>query len=195
MAELKVDIIRHDYNEAKGKLIVWLFNDPSFYSAKAWKLTAKYDFGRKPNDADGNPTDKKQKLLVGLYREPFRDGWKYTINEKVHPQMVDTVLRYIFFGFQENKDGEMEPFTYLRHNRKALGIHYLFERYIEHCKTMKKWISQRKKTNIDYRDWFDDYDEEPYFPTPQTYKGYNIATKWDGTSYNAGVWRYKPNKK
>ena len=29
MAELKVDIIRHDYNEAKGKLIVWLFNDPT----------------------------------------------------------------------------------------------------------------------------------------------------------------------
>ena len=122
MAELKVDIIRHDYNEAKGKLIVWLFNDPNFYSAKEWKLTAKYDFGRKPNDEDGNPTDKKQKLLVGLYREPFRDGWKYTINEKVHPEMVDTVLNYIFFGFQKKEDGEMEPFTYLRHNRKALGI-------------------------------------------------------------------------
>ena len=76
MAELKVDVVRHDYNEANGKLIVWLFNDPSFYSKKAWKLTAKYDFGRKPNDEEGNPTDKKQKLLVGLYREPFRDGCK-----------------------------------------------------------------------------------------------------------------------
>lgn len=109
--------------------------------------------------------------------------------------MVATVFEYIFFGFQENEDGEMDPFTYLRHNRKALGIHYLFERYVGHCRQIIKWISQQNYTDYDYRDGFRDYNEEPYFPTPRTYKGYNIATKWDGTYYYNGYRRHIPNWK
>lgn len=195
MAEFKVDLVHHHYNQTSEKLEVWCFNDPSAYEPRARKLAANYDFGRKPNHEDGAPADRKQKLLIGLYRKPYCDGWKYTISGKVHPRMVATVLDYIFFGFQENEDGEMEPFTYLRHNRKALGIHYLFERYVEHCRSNIEWISQQDYADYDYRDGFRDYDEEPYFPTPRTYKGYNIATKWDGTYYYNGYRRHIPNWK
>lgn len=112
MAEFKVDEVHYHYSKTSGKLEVWCFNDEKVYSPKARKRVAKYDFGRKPNNEDGQPTERKQKLLIGLYREPYKDGWKYTINTKVLPMLTDTVFRYIFFGYQENENGEIEPFTY-----------------------------------------------------------------------------------
>lgn len=85
MAEFKVDDIHYHYSKTSGKLEVWCFNDETAYAEKYRKRVAKYDFGRKPNDEDGNPTDKKEKLLIGLYRQPYMDGWKYTISEKSIP--------------------------------------------------------------------------------------------------------------
>ena len=134
MAEFKVDSVHYHYSKTSGKLEVWCFNDDKAYSAKNKKLVARYDFGRKLNTESGSNADKKQKLIVGLYREPYMDGWKYTIHSKVLPELAKTVWRYIYFGFQLNEDGEIEPFTYLRHNRKALGIHYLLERYVKFFK-------------------------------------------------------------
>lgn len=155
---------------------------------------ARYDFERKFNDEEGNPTDKKQKLLIGLYREPYQDGWKYTIHTSTLPLLTDTVLRYIHFGFQENECGEIEPFTYLRHNRKALGIHYLFERYIDFCKEaarVNEIFRNRPEYHYDPKVDFRDFYQEPYFPTPTKYRGYNIAAKWDGKQYFRPSKRYK----
>lgn len=149
MAEFKVDSVHYHYSKTSGKLEVWCFNDDKAYSAKNKKLVARYDFGRKPNDESGSATDKKQKLIVGLYREPYMDGWKYTIHSKVLPELAKTVWRYIYFGFQLNEDGEIEPFTYLRHNRKALGIHYLLERYVKFYKEMSNNTNPRSP--LDYR--------------------------------------------
>ena len=95
MAEFKVDSVHYHYSKTSGKLEVWCFNDDKSYSAKNKKLVARYDFGRKPNDESGSATDKKQKLIVGLYREPYMDGWKYTIHSKVLPELAKTVWRYI----------------------------------------------------------------------------------------------------
>ena len=93
MAGVKVDKVHYHYNKTSGKLEVWCFNDDKAYSEKYRKRAAKYDFDRKPKDEEGNPTDRKQKLLVGLYREPYQDGWKYTVSEKVLPMLVETVFR------------------------------------------------------------------------------------------------------
>lgn len=180
MAEFKVDSVHYHYSKTSGKLEVWCFNDDKAYSAKNKKLVARYDFGRKPNDESGSATDKKQKLIVGLYREPYMDGWKYTIHSKVLPELAKTVWRYIYFGFQLNEDGEIEPFTYLRHNRKALGIHYLLERYVkfykealEENKCFKDFLEYQYDPKTDFRDFY----HEPYFPTPQSYNGYNISAR------------------
>ena len=180
MAEMKVDNVRFHLNKGPGMFQVWVFNDERFYDEKMRSRIARYDFGRRPDHADGTPADRKAKLLIGLYREPYRDGWKYILNAKLHPEMYKLVLKYISYGWKESEDGDLVPFTYLRHNRKALGIHYLFERYVAHCKHMKKRLKSRSwcDEHADYRDGFSDYTDEPYFPTPQSYKGFNIATKW-----------------
>ena len=180
MAEFKVDSVHYHYSKTSGKLEVWCFNDDKSYSAKNKKLVARYDFGRKPNDESGSATDKKQKLIVGLYREPYMDGWKCTIHSKVLPELAKTVWRYIYFGFQLNEDGEIEPFTYLRHNRKALGIHYLLERYVKFFKEVleeNKCFKDSPEYQCDPKTDFRDFYYEPYFPTPQSYKGYNIAAR------------------
>lgn len=174
MAAFKVDEVHYHYNKTSGKLEVWCFNDEKAYAEKYRKRMMKYDFGRKPNDETGAPTDKKIKLMVGVYREPYRDGWKYTIFKNIHPMMVDTVLEYIHYGLKPNEDGEMEPFTYLRHNRKALGIHYLFERYLEVykvCQAIPEVVGGKDIYKIDLVDFF----HEPYFPSPQNYTGRNLA--------------------
>ena len=194
MAEFKVDMVRYHYSKTTGKLEVWCFNDEKAYAEKYRKRMARYDFGRKPDDEEGNPTDKKQKLLIGLYREPYQDGWKYTVHTKTLPMLTDTVFRYLFFGFQENEDGKMEPFTYLRHNRKALGIHYLFERYIDFYKRFEEyneWYKGKSEFQVDLKTDFRDFYQEPYFPTPEKYDGYNIAAKWDGKQYFSPDRRYK----
>ena len=193
MAEFKVDMVRYHYSKTTNKLEVWCFNDEQAYGEKHRKRMARYDFGRKPNDEEGKPTDKKQKLLIGLYREPYQDGWKYTIHANTLPMLADTVFRYIFFGYQENKDGKMEPFTYLRHNRKALGIHYLFERYIVFRKEVVEYnevFKDEPEYQCDPKTDFRDFYQEPYFPTSEKYNGYNIAAKWDGKQYFSPDRRY-----
>lgn len=194
MAEFKVDMVLYHYSKTTNKLEVWCFNNEQVYAEKSRKRMARYDFGRKPDDEDGNPTDKKQKLLIGLYREPYQDGWKYTVHAKTLPMLTDTVFRYIFFGFQKNPDGKKEPFTYLRHNRKALGIHYLFERYVEFRKDVveyNEFFKNEPEFQCDPKTDFRDFYQEPYFPTPEKYKGYNIAAKWDGKQYFSPDKRYK----
>ena len=175
MAEFKVDDIHYHYSKTSGKLEVWCFNDETAYAEKYRKRVAKYDFGRKPNDEDGNPIDKKEKLLIGLYRQPYMDGWKYTISEKVHPHMIDLVFDYILYGWKLNDNGEVVPTTYLRHNRKVLGIHYLLLRYRECYNEVQEWNKQHPQSEMDYKTAFIDFSKEPYFPTPENYDGYNHA--------------------
>lgn len=164
MAQNKVDPVHYHYNKSSGKIELWLFNDSSFYKESAEARVAKYDFGRSSEE-----NDKKMKLMIGLYREPYRDGWKYTLFAKIHPQFAETVLDYINFGWSKDKEsGELIENTYLRHNRKALGIHYLFERYVRAFKRCQKLSSDKES----YKEDFDDYKYQPYFPTPQSYDGY-----------------------
>ena len=105
-------------------------------------------------------------------------GWKYIINAKLHSRLVETVERYNNYGFTINEDGEEIPFTYLRHNRKALGIHYLIERYINRHNSLPIIdIPGYGKTmfipmGFIFTDFIDEF-KRPYFPTPQSYKGRN----------------------
>ena len=144
------DDVQYRYTEGTQMLYIGLSNDDSYYKDPA--RAAKYDFGRNPDKEE-----KKVKLLKGIYREPYLDGWKYTINGKVHPLLVETVIRYAEYGSYTDEDGKSIVFTYLRHNRKALGIHYLIERYLAGGSTT------------------DFYDAllRPYFPSPDDYEGYN----------------------
>jgi len=121
MMEYKVDRIHSRFDRGTNQLILWLFNDDSFYAEKSMKRISRYDFGRTEND-------RKIKLEKGLYREPYKDGWKYVINTKLHPVLAKTVERYDNHGFTTDEDGKEVPFTYLRHNRKALGIQYLYDK-------------------------------------------------------------------
>ena len=172
MAEFKVDDIHYHYSKTTGKLEVWCFNNEKAYAEKYRERVAKYDFGRKPYDEEGNPTDKKEKLLIGLYRQPYMDGWKYTISEKVHPHMIDLLFDYILYGWKQNENGEIVPTTYLRHNRKVLGIHYLLLRYCECYNEVQEWNKQHPQSPMDYKTAFLDFSREPYFPTPDNYDGY-----------------------
>ena len=71
------DDVRYEYSEKSQMLFIWLFNDDTKY--KKPNHFAKYDFGR-----SADKEDRKMKLFKGIYREPFKDGWKYTINSKLH---------------------------------------------------------------------------------------------------------------
>ena len=153
MPDYICDDVEYIYNDRTQMLYIWLSNDDRYYEQP--KRSAKYDFGRNPDKEE-----KKVKLLKGIYREPYLDGWKYTINGKVCRVLVNTILDYANYGRYIDEDGNRIAFTYLRHNRKALGIHYLIERYVG---------SQKKDV------WWDFYDYRlvPYFPTPQNYNGIN----------------------
>lgn len=171
MLDFKVDRVHTHFNYSTNQLTIWLFNDDSFYAEKSVKRVARYDFGRTEND-------RKVKLEKGIYRQPYKDGWKYIINAKLHSRLVETVERYNNYGFTINEDGEEVPFTYLRHNRKALGIHYLIERYVNREYNLPIIdIPGYGKTmfipmGFIFTDFIDEF-KRPYFPTPQSYNGRN----------------------
>lgn len=177
MIEYKVDRIHSRFDRGTNQLILWLFNDDSYYAEKSTKRIARYDFGRIEND-------RKIKLEKGLYREPYKDGWKYVINTKLHPVLVKTVERYNNYGFTTDEDGKEVPFTYLRHNRKALGIHYMIERYThrndppEYHEGYLPGIGPAMLhfAESDLAD-FPDQIKKPYFPTPKSYKGINPSQR------------------
>ena len=165
MAEYKVDKVQYREDKSGSKLTVWVFNDPSYYAPNAQKFVAKYNFGRKPNNEDGTPADKKTKLMPGLYREPFKDGWKYVISIKVQPKLTETVMRYINWGWKKDDDGELVPCTYLRHNRKAFGIHYLIESYLNFYNDWLKYIPEKRECKSHVEADFPPFYYYPYFPT------------------------------
>lgn len=153
MDDYVCDEVEYRYSESTHTLYIWLFNDERRY--KVPQRAARYDFGR-----SADKEDRKMKLFKGIYREPFKDGWKYTINSKLHSILAETILSYAHYGRYIDEDGNRIVFTYLRHNRKALGIHYLIERYIKY--------SQKYDPHF-----FKDQYLIPYFPTPQNYDGTN----------------------
>ena len=166
------DDVEYRYSESSQMLYIGLANDDRYY--KQPKRAAKYDFGR-----NADKEAKKVKLLKGLYREPYRDGWKYTVNRKVHPDLVETIIRYANYGRYVDDDGNRIPFTYLRHNRKALGIHYLLERYVA--------FMTRPRYSYEV---FRDHAQVPYFPTPENYDGTNIQPPILGSKYNYRYWTH-----
>ena len=95
---LKVDDVRYELNPTTGMLSVWLYNDASYYEKRPNVSIATCDFGRH-YDERGLTTDRKAKLDKGLYRKPFRDGWKYRLNIRLHPMMYETLMRYIRYGW------------------------------------------------------------------------------------------------
>ena len=165
MPDYICDDVKYIYNERTQMLYIWLFNDDTYY--KKAKRSAKYDFGRTPDKEE-----KKVKLLKGIYREPYRDGWKYTINGKVCRLLMNTVFDYAHYGRYIDEDGNRIAFTYLRHNRKALGIHYLIERYATS------------------RVYFYDHRLVPYFPTPQNYDGTNPQPYRDSSRNSYKYWTH-----
>ena len=149
MAVLKVDDVHYRVDRYPPRLTVWLFNDDSAYADDA-KDVAHYDFGRRINP-DGTSPDRKEKLEVGIYRTPFRDGWRYTISSDVHELLCELVIRYANFGWKTDENGERVPSTYLRHNRKALGIYDLIRRYLvvrDECLLLNDGL---KRGDCDYR--------------------------------------------
>ena len=61
-----------------------------------------------------------------------------------------------------------------------LGIAYLFERYLECKRECEAWnaeFSKELQHSYDYTRCLADFFNPPYFPTPETYKGVNIARK------------------
>ncbi len=161
--EMKVDDVRWHISRDRNTLTVWLFNDSRF--ASPGKRIARYDFGV-------NASGMREKLLKGLYRTPYRDGWKYTVNLSVHPLLARLIVLYAEYGWKTDEDGRRVPFTYLRHNRKALGIHYLIERY---CEAWHMCLEYNAEFSCKEDPAFATADavRMPYFPTPQSYRGYN----------------------
>ena len=105
---LKVDDVRYELNPTTGMLSVWLYNDASYYEKRSNVPIAVYDFGRH-YDERSLTTDRKAKLDKGLYREPFRDGWKYRLNIRLHPMMYETLMRYIRYGWKTDENGQRVP--------------------------------------------------------------------------------------
>lgn len=162
MPNLRVDSVRYHFSKSTGMLRLWLFNDDSAYDANSLDRVARYDFGRRPADADGNPAERKVKLITGLWREPYRDGWKYTLSSKVHPKMYELVMQYVNHGWKMGANGEREAFTYLRHNKRAIGIHYLFEWYVIE-KLEYDEFNAATGNHLDFRDYFFKYSLKPRF--------------------------------
>ena len=164
MAIRKVDEVRWHFSKTTGMLSVWLFNDDDRYSQKHLGRVARYDFGRRPDAEDGTPADCKIKLDKGLYREPYRDGWKYSVNSRLHPELCCIIRQYVSYGVRKDENGQSAPFTYLRHNRKAYGIYNLLERYM-----IVKWFcenafSPNMQRDIDYHYCSATWGGRPFFP-------------------------------
>lgn len=168
------DDVEYRYSESTKMLYIWVSNDDRYY--KQPKRAAKYDFGRR---ADGQ--DKKTKLIKGVYREPYLDGWKYTINGKVYPEFVKVVILYAHYGYYTDEQGNRRAFTNLRHNRKALGIHYLIERCLPYL----------PDGNERFHSCPESY-KVPFFPTPQSYTGFNPQP---GKDASKNIYKYwAPNR-
>lgn len=162
MAIPRVDDVRYRVDQHPPRLTVWLFNDDSFYAGAALKRVTRYDFDRRFNP-DGTSPDRKEKLDVGIYRTPFRDGWRYTISSDVHGPLCETIIRYATYGWKMDENGERVPFTYLRHNRKALEIFDLIKRYLirRECCLLRNFGA--KHGSFDYHTPSPDFYRMPYF--------------------------------
>ena len=162
MAIPKVDDVRYKVDRHPPRLTIWLFNDDSFYNDRTLDRVAHYDFDRRINP-DGTSPDRKEKLDVGIYRTPFRDGWRYTISTDIHGPLCELIIRYATFGWKTNEEGKKEPTTYLRHNRKALGIFDLIKRYLlmrDDCLLLNDGTGEKE---FDYHFPSLDYDRMPCF--------------------------------
>lgn len=179
MAKPTVDTI--DYQVKYGKMLIELFN------IDKRKNLAIYDFGLSDNS-------KPQKLAVGLTRIPYEDGWQYHIDMCRHSELVEAIKLYSEYGFTEE---EHEPFTYLRKNRKALGIHLMIERYIRYNSDIRRGL-KKSCDGIDGKGYSIeniklekgqficiDKDRLPYFPTPKSYVGYANTRPINSTHGNA----------
>ena len=153
MANVQTDPVHYQFNKGTGMLQVWLFNDNAAYADAG--RASRYDFGRKIGD-------RKVKLCVGLWRAPYRDGWKYTLSAKVHPHMYELMMQYISHGWKISADGEREAFTCLRHNKRAIGIHYLFEWYVIEQLECDEF-NAATGNHLDFRDYFFKYSLKPRF--------------------------------
>lgn len=162
MAIPRVDDVRCKVDRHPPRLTVWLFNDDSHYAGAALKRVTRYDFDRRFNP-DGTSPDRKEKLDVGIYRTPFRDGWRYTISSDVHGPLCEAIIEYATYGWKMDENGERVPFTYLRHNRKALEIFDLIKRYLirRECCLLRNFGA--KHGSFDYRIPSPDFYRMPYF--------------------------------
>ena len=162
MAIPRVDDVRYKVDRHPPRLTVWLFNDDSFYADTAADRVARYDFDRRLNP-DGTSPDRKEKLDVGIYRTPFRDGWRYTISSDVHEPLCALIIRYATHGWKTDENGERVPATYLRHNRKALGIFDLIKRYLlvrDECLLVNDGLPEKI---VDYHVASSDFGRMPCF--------------------------------
>ncbi len=183
MAIPKVDDVRYKVDQHPPRLTVWLFNDDSFYAGAALKRVAHYDFDRRFNP-DGTSPDRKEKLDVGIYRTPFRDGWRYTISSDVHGPLCEAIIEYATYGWKTDENGERVPFTYLRHNRKALEIFDLIKRYLIRWECCLLRNFGAKRGSFDYHVSSQDFCRMPYFePIHKRLKKSEVELEWVKAAY------------
>ena len=119
------DTLTLTYDKDLKHMSVYLFNDDSKYKGKP-EAVKHYDFSQ-------TGEMKRERLAEGLYRVPYRDGWKITLNcALTHP--LDEIIHYY------SRYGMREGYVYrnIRHNQKAYGTYLLIQRYVKWCERGKK---------------------------------------------------------
>ena len=105
----KWDTLTLTYDRNLKHMSVYLFNDDGKYKGRPDAIK-HYDFSQ-------TGEMKRQRLAEGLYRVPYKDGWKITLNcALTHP--LDGIIHY-YSRYGRRKNGEI--YKSIPHNRKAYG--------------------------------------------------------------------------
>lgn len=122
----KRDTLTLTYDRDLKHMSVYLFNDDSKYAGKP-EAVKHYDF-------DQTGEMKRERLAEGLYKVPYKDGWKITLNCKLTFPLEKIIHYYSRYGARENG----YVYRNIRHNQKAYGTYLLIRRYV-------KWAERGKK--------------------------------------------------
>ena len=170
---MKRDTLTLTYDRDNKHMSVYLFNDDSKYAGKP-EAVKHYDF-------DQTGEMKRERLAEGLYKVPYKDGWKITLNCSLTHPLEAIILYYSRYGGRE--DGYV--YKNIRHNRKAYGTYLLIQRYVKWVERVKGWNRIGGKdteftdfgdkvefnywnsdtTTIEFRRYYEEGNrEKPYFP-------------------------------
>lgn len=123
----KWDTLTLTFDRDLKHMSVYLFNDDSKYKGKP-EAVKHYDF-------DQTGEMKRERLAEGLYRVPYKDGWKITLNCAL-TQPLDKIIHYYS---RYGRRGNGIIYKSIPHNRKAYGTYLLIQRYVKWVERGKKW--------------------------------------------------------